>query len=144
MLERELGSALAKELRKLGWVIFKLHNDAMQVGLPDYLMWKKEGAVYPVELKRAVSLEDAHKALTTGQRSVLESLAKTSSGAVLAWGCFTADEPPLPAYKAGVAVYFGSLNNAPTVSIEVVGSSKADIVRNFALAFDRVNYAETR
>lgn len=86
MKESELGSTMATQLRKLGWTVFKLHNDGMQRGLPDYLAWGRGTPVVTIELKVAGSLAEALTSLTPGQESVLRSLALTETGAIVAYG----------------------------------------------------------
>ena len=66
--------------------VFKLHNDFMQRGLPDYLMWSRNVPITAVELKVASSLAEALAALSDGQASVLRSQAMSPTGAVIAFG----------------------------------------------------------
>jgi len=86
MRENELGSLLSKELRKQGVTVFKLHNDGMQRGLPDFLVWGHGGKILTFELKVARSLVAAADSLSPGQESVLRSLAHTQVGAIIAYG----------------------------------------------------------
>lgn len=98
MTESELGGKVRRELERRGVKLFKLHNTMFQRGLLDYVLWRADkldgesctlNGVAPLvmaELKRAESLEEALGALSSGQRSVFESLACTSVGAWLLWG----------------------------------------------------------
>jgi len=86
MKESDLGSRIAAELRLNGCTVFKLHNDSMQRGLPDYLMWSREQAVMAFELKIAASLGSCMLALTPGQASVMRSMAMSPNGATIAFG----------------------------------------------------------
>jgi len=86
MKEGSLGSKLGTALRKQGWTVFKLANNAMQSGLPDYVYWKPGTGIEMFELKAKGTLGAAIAALSPGQESVLASLARTKAGAILVWG----------------------------------------------------------
>ncbi len=120
MRESELGSLMAKALRKSGATVFKLHNDGMQRGLPDYILWARGSRVVALELKVARSLAEALAGLSPGQESVLRSLALTSSGAVIAYGDRDSD---------GYVVGAGKLTGDWAKQIEAIVEAPHDLSR---------------
>lgn len=102
MRESVLGQKLFEELRVRGWKVFKLHNDALQRGLPDAVLWRDRGLVLCLELKVASSLNDAREQLTPGQLSVFESLARTGAGALLVYGAHALRADHTKEWRGGV------------------------------------------
>ena len=127
MTEGELGTAIATELRTLGWRAFKLHGDAVQRGMPDWICWRDGGPVIMFELKRATSWGKADQHITSGQRSVLESLANSAAGAFIVYG-----ERAARLVQGGIAEWRG----AQRTCTPIVGDSKADFAQRVAVELD--------
>lgn len=98
MTEKQLGRDLAGALRQRKWSVFKLHNDAMQRGLLDYIAWSDRVPLIGIELKLVCTDVEAMMAMTPGQRSVFNSLSNSPSGAYLVYCCDDSD-----GYIGGVA-----------------------------------------
>ena len=123
MTEAELGSLLSAALREQGWKMFKLHNDLMQRGLPDYVLWRDGGQKELFELKRATTGAQAERHLSAGQRSVLESLAKTSTGTLLVFG-----DQERRTYLGGVQVWRGEDRRCTPV----IGVTRAEFIQKLS------------
>lgn len=78
-------------LQRAGIKCFKLHNDEMQRGVPDYLCWGPGLPQFTFELKVAESPEGAVAVLeekkNAAQFSVLKSMGLSHVGGIVVWGC---------------------------------------------------------
>lgn len=80
MRESQVGQKLTTFLAERGIKMFKLHNDQMQRGLPDYLLWGTDRIpVAFFELKKANTPREAQDALSSHQLSVLKSISKSTT-----------------------------------------------------------------
>jgi hypothetical protein len=93
MRESDLGTLLKNSVAVAGWKFGKLHNDEFQVGYPDYLCWKENKPFIGMELKILKFTEDKNVAakraiglLTRHQRSLMESMATSTTGVLLVYG----------------------------------------------------------
>jgi len=86
MRESDFGSLISVEMRKRGLTVFKLHNDRMQRGLLDYIFWGPYSTSQMFELKLAPDIISAINGLSAGQESIMRSLCRSPSGALLVFG----------------------------------------------------------
>ncbi len=86
MKEADLGRYIARKLKEAHLSLLKIHGSPLQRGLPDYLIWGNLLPIMPAELKVADDVEQAMSKLTTGQRSVMRSMARSKSGVLIVWG----------------------------------------------------------